>query len=74
MIKLAVSAARSVVIIHPFADVPDIDIHRAQADASTAADTLNSLVVFVYKIFQFMHETLPDPMGFCATGIVAGTV
>ena len=65
---------RSVVIVHFFADVSDIDIHGAQADASTTADAFNTVVVLVHKIFQLMHETLPNPMDLCTARIVAGTV
>ena len=61
-------------MVHFFTDVSDIDIHRAQANASTATDTLNTIVVLVHKIFQLMHEALPNSMGLCSARIVAGTV
>ncbi len=62
------------VTVHFVADVSDIDIDGTQADASTATDALNTVVILVHKIFQLMHKPLPNPMGLCSARIVAGTM
>ena len=62
------------VIVHQLADAADINVHRAEAHTATTAHTLDSAIVFVHIIFQFMHESLPHAMNFCVPGIVAGAM
>jgi len=61
-------------IIHQAEHFPDINVHRALLDTPAATHTSHSSVVLVQKVFEFVHETLPDPLQFLAARVVARAV
>ena len=61
-------------VIHQIAHPSDVDIHRAETNASTASHTLNAVVIFVYVIFQLVHKPLTNSLGLGIPGIMARTV
>ena len=60
--------------VHQIANPSNIDIHRAETNASTAAHTLNAIVIFVHVIFQLVHKPLADSLRLCIPGVMAGAV
>ena len=53
-------------------DLSDVDIYRTTLHAATASNAHDTLVIFINKIFEFMHEPLPDPLNLYAPWVVAG--
>ncbi len=62
------------ITIHQITDSPNVDIDRALVDTPSTPDTHDALVIFVYKVLQFVHKPLPDSLKFCVPGIVTGAV
>jgi len=61
-------------VIHQIAHPSDVDIHRAETNASTASHTLNAIIIFVHVIFQLVHKSLANSLGLCIPWIMAGAV
>ena len=59
-------------IVHQSTNPSDVDVDRTLVDTPAATDTHDALVVFVYKILQFMHKALADPLKFGAPGVMPG--
>jgi Fe-S oxidoreductase len=42
--------------------MPDVNIDRAEPNTAAAADALNAVMVFVYIVFELVHEALAEPL------------
>ena len=60
--------------VHISANATNIDIDRAEANASAASHTLNSGVIFIDIVFEFVHKSLTDPVQLGIPGVVTGTM
>ena len=61
-------------IVHQIAHPSNIDIYRAETNASTASHTLNAIIIFVHVIFQLVHKSLANSLCLCIPWIMAGAV
>ena len=62
------------IAIHQFADTADINVDGTGANATSASNALNSHIILVQIIFQFVHEALAHPVQIGSPGVMPGAV
>ena len=64
----------SSVAVHQITNPADIDINGTGTNAASTANALNSHIIFIYIIFQFVHEALSYPVQFGAPGVMSAAM
>ena len=60
--------------VHGVTDAANVDVDGTFFNTSATSHAHASLVIFVRKVLELVHEPLANPLGLFSPGVVAGAV